>query len=318
MNTLISGVPHVSIVTPAFNESENLQPMYDRLVAVMAGLDVVWEWVVVDDHSSDDSFARLTDMVLRDRRVRGIRLSRNFGSHAAIHCGLEHAAGMCAIVMASDLQDPPETIPHLLAKWREGCQIVWAVRNKREGETKSVLAFSRIYYALMRGLNSLRHLPPNGSDFWLMDRVTIDAYLQFREVHVSAMLLIFWMGFQQGSITYDKQVRLHGRSGWTFGRKFKLVVDSVTSFTHFPIRLMSYLGIFVATLGFLYAILVIVNGFFGNPVHGWSSLMVVTLILGGLQMGMLGILGEYLWRSHDEIRRRPRFLIERRTNTEIQ
>ncbi|MEO5332604.1 MAG: glycosyltransferase family 2 protein [Magnetococcus sp. YQC-5] len=305
--------PHLSIVSPAFNESKNLLPMYDRLVEVLKGLDVDWEWVVVDDHSTDDSFAQLTALATRDPRLRAVRFSRNFGSHAAIHCGLSQARGRCAVIMAADLQDPPEVIPQLLAKWRTGSQVVWAARDQRPGETKTSLQFSIFYYRLMKHLEGLKGIPSKGADFWLMDRVVIDAYLQFKEIHVSAMLLILWMGFQQATITYDKQARLHGHSGWTLKKKLKLMVDSITSFTYFPIRLMSYIGMIVATLGFVYAGFIIIHALLGYRIPGWSSLMVVILVLGGMQMGMLGILGEYLWRSHDETRRRPRYLIERRT-----
>ncbi|MBF0157565.1 MAG: glycosyltransferase family 2 protein [Magnetococcales bacterium] len=308
--------PLLTIVTPAFNEAENLPAMYERLRAVLDGAGVTWEWVVVDDHSQDGTFALLASLAKDDPRLRAVRFSRNFGSHAAIHCGLSLARGECAVVMASDLQDPPEVIPQLLAVWREDNQIIWAVRNRREGEKRTTLLFSRYYYWLMRHISSLGRLPPNGADFWLMDRVVIDAYLQFREVNISAMLLIHWLGFQQEVIYYDKQARLHGSSGWSLKKKFKLVLDSVTSFTYFPIRLMSYVGITVAAVGFLYALIIVTNAILGRPVEGWSSLMVVILVLGGIQMGMLGILGEYLWRSHDEARQRPRYLIERRTTAE--
>ncbi len=313
MSFSLADRPYVSIVSPAYNESENFASMYERLEAVFIDLQVTWEWVVVDDHSGDDSFDQLSRLAALGGRVRAVRLSRNFGSHAAIHCGLSHVRGLCAIVMAADLQDPPEMIPELIAKWRGGSQVVWAARNLRAGESQAVLWFSRLYYWLMKQLNGLDKIPPRGADFWLMDRVVIEAYLQFKEVHVSALLLILWMGFQQEIIYYDKQARLHGHSGWTLKKKLKLLVDSITSFTYLPIRLMSYIGMIVATLGFLYAAFIVINTLLGHSVEGWSSLMVVILVLGGMQMGMLGILGEYLWRSHDETRRRPRYLIERRS-----
>ncbi|MBF0628710.1 MAG: glycosyltransferase family 2 protein [Magnetococcales bacterium] len=305
--------PEITVVSPAYNEAENLPHMYDRLVAVFSTLGVSWEWVVVDDHSGDDTFGRLTALALQDERVRAVRLSRNFGSHAAVHCGLSHAVGNCAIVMAADLQDPPEVIPSLLEKWRQGAQVVWAAREQRAGEKEINLFFSRCYHGMINRLSGLAQVPPKGADFWLMDRVVIRGYLRFREIHSSTMLLIVWMGFRQETIGYCKQARQHGRSGWTLKKKLKLFIDSLTAFTHFPIRLMSYLGLFVATLGFLYALFIIMHAWVGHPVQGWSSLMVAILVLGGMQMGMLGILGEYLWRSHDESRRRPRYLIERRT-----
>jgi hypothetical protein len=162
----------------------------------------------------------------------------------------------------------------------------------------------------MRRTGALRDLPAAGADFFLVDRCVIDAFNQFRESHVSILALITWMGFRQAAVSYDKQARLHGRSGWNLEKKLKLVLDSVTSFTYFPIRLMSYVGFTTALLGFLYAGLVTFNALRGLPPQGWASLMVVVLLLGGVQMLMLGVLGEYLWRALDESRQRPRYIIE--------
>jgi glycosyltransferase involved in cell wall biosynthesis len=304
------GRPFVTIVTPAYNEAENLPVLYQRLRSVLDGLAVDWEWIVVDDHSGDGTTQVLARLVEQDGRLHGLRFSRNFGSHTAIMCGLNRARGDCAIVMAADLQDPPEEMPGLLAEWQRGAQVVWAVRARREGESASYLSFARLYYALMRRTGALRGLPASGADFFLVDRCVIDAFNQFRESHVSILALITWMGFRQAAVSYDKQARLHGRSGWNLEKKLKLVLDSVTSFTYFPIRLMSYVGFATALLGFLYAGLVTFNALRGLPPQGWASLMVVVLLLGGVQMLMLGVLGEYLWRALDESRQRPRYIIE--------
>jgi len=300
----------ISIVTPAFNEAENLKVLYERLCGVLRGLDVDWEWVVIDDHSADATFRVLEQLAMSDSHVRAIRLARNFGSHTALACGLHHSRGDCAVVMAADLQDPPETLPALLQKWRERAQVVWAVRDHREGETVSTVGFARLYYFLMRRIVGIKDIPATGADFFLLDRRVVDAFTQFSESNVSIMALITWMGYRQDSILYDKQSRLHGRSGWTLEKKLKLIADSVTSFTYLPIRLMSYLGFIVALIGFLYAAVVIANALGGNPPQGWTSLMVVVLVVSGIQMVMMGVLGEYLWRALDESRRRPRFLIE--------
>lgn len=306
--------PLLSVVTPAYNESASLPLLHERISEVLGSMEVDWEWLVVDDHSSDGSFEVVAGLARRNPRVRAIRLARNFGSHAAITCGLHHAAGDCAVIMASDLQDPPETLPALLRQWQEGAQLVWAVRNRRPGESASTVGFSRLYYFLMRRLAGIREMPSTGADFFLMDRRVLDAFRQFGESHVSIMALITWMGFRQAAIYYDKQERVHGRSGWTLENKIKLLIDSVTSFTYLPIRFMSYLGFLVAALGFCYAIFVFVYALSGRPVQGWASLMVVVLLLGGVQMLMLGVLGEYLWRALDEARRRPRYLIEETTD----
>lgn len=305
----------LSVVTPAYNEARNLPVLYERLRQVLDGAGVDWEWVVVDDHSRDETFAVVAEIARRDPRVRGLRLARNSGSHKAITCGLHHAGGNAAVVLAADLQDPPETLPTLLAAWREGAQVVWAVRAHR-AESAGRVGFARLYYFLMRRLVGIKEMPATGADFFLLDRRVVEALRQFRESNVSLMALITWMGFRQTAVPYDKQARLYGQSGWSLGKKLKLVVDSVTSFSYLPIRLMSATGFIVAILGFLYAIVVTINALAGRPPQGWASLMVAVLVLGGLQMLMMGVLGEYLWRALDEARRRPPYLIEAMTGEE--
>jgi len=308
-----SGYPLLSVVTPAYNEERNLPAMYEQLCGVLDGAAISWEWLIIDDASTDRTFAVASTIVARDSRVRAFRFSRNFGSHTAVICGLEHAQGDCAVAMASDLQDPPAIIPDLLAEWRNGNHVVWAVRGQRTGEKRSVVAFSQFYYWLMRRVAGLQNTPATGADFVLLDRRVIDAVCRFHEHNASFFALVTWMGFRQTAIHYDKQARVYGRSGWTFRKKVKLVVDSLTSFSYLPIRFMSILGLTVSTLGILYSIVVVLNAFLGAPVAGWSSIMVAVLILGGGQMFMLGVLGEYIWRGLDESRRRPRYLIETST-----
>ena len=302
--------PLLTVVTPAYNEAGNLPFLHERLRVVLERLDLDWEWIVVDDHSADETFAVIADIAKRDPRVYGIRLARNCGAHTALTCGLHRAEGDCAVIMAADLQDPPETLPALLTEWRAGAQVVWAVRASREGEKLSTVGFARWYYFLMRRVVGIRQMPATGADFFLIDRRVVDAFRQFNEGNVSVMALITWMGFRQATITYNKQARLHGRSGWSLGKKLKLAVDSVTSFTYLPIRIMSYLGFAVAMCGFLYAGYVIVDFLSGISVPGWSSLIVAVLVIGGIQMLMMGVLGEYLWRALDEARGRPRYLVE--------
>ena len=309
-------MPELTIVVPAYNESENIPVLYDRILQTTEKHKVDWELVVVDDHSQDNTFDILSKIAEQDNRVKLIRLSRNFGSHIAITCGLHHALGDCAVVLAADLQDPPEIIPELLTEWHKGSQVVWAARRSREGVGKGSIAFSRLYYFLMRHLVGLKDMPPTGSDFLLIDRKVIDALSKFSEINVSIMALIIWMGFRSSIIMYDKQPRLHGKSGWNIGKKLKLLLDSITSFTYLPMRIMSYLGFLVALLGFIIAIWVFLEALDGVPPRGYPSLMVAILVIGGVQMIMMGILGEYLWRALDESRRRPMYLIEETYGTD--
>ena len=300
----------LSIITPAFSEARSIPALHARLTAVLSGLDLQWEWVVVDDHSPDGTWAVLQELAAREPRLKAVRLARNSGAHTALACGLQHARGNCAAVLAADLQDPPETLPALLEKWRAGAKIVWAVREGREGESAATKGFARLYYGIMRRFVGISEMPATGADFFLLDRRVIDILNVFKESNVSLLALLTWMGFRQDRIFYVKQARQQGRSGWNLEKKLKLVVDSVTSFTYKPIRFMSYAGFVVALAGFFYALVVVVNALVGKPSPGWSSLMIVLLLVGGLQMLMMGVLGEYVWRALDEARNRPRFIVE--------
>lgn len=298
----------LSIITPAHNEAENLPKLYAELQQHLQGLE--WEWILVDDHSSDNTLGVFSRLAAEDPRLKGIRFSRNFGSHKALTCGLREARGDAAVILAADLQDPPHIILELVEEWKQGSQLVWAVRAARPGESYVNLAFARFYYWLMRRFVGLTSMPATGADFFLADRVVLDALRQFNESNVSLFALISSLGFRHSQVTYDKVARQHGRSSWTVGKKIKLLIDSVAAFTYLPVRYMLAFGSLVGICGFLYALFIIFHYFQGDPTAGWSSLMVVVLLLGGMQMMMLGVLGEYIWRALDESRARPLYLIE--------
>jgi glycosyltransferase involved in cell wall biosynthesis len=302
------------VVTPAFCESENLPLLYDRLSKVLAGKD--WEWIVVDDHSPDATFAAIARLAAADSRVRGVRLARNFGSHAAAMCGIEGARGQAIAVLAGDLEDPPELLRDLIQHWEQGWQVVWGVRSKTRGRSLPARAASRIYHTMMRRFAGIEHLPEHGADCFLADRAVTDALLQFGERHNNLFVLLAWIGFRQTSVTYEKADRASGRSGWTMTKKIDLLMDSVSAFSYKPIRWMSVAGGLTALAGFVWACVVAANALLGHPPAGFSSLMVAVLLLSGIQMLMMGVLGEYLWRALDESRRRPRYLIEESTNTQ--
>ena len=297
----------ISIVTPAFNEAGNLPALYERLLAAMREVGGDWEWIVVDDHSRDDTFAVIEALALRDARVRGFRLSRNSGSHVAITCGLHQVDSDAAVMMAADLQDPPETLATMVARWRQGAQVVWATRRVQPGEA-SHRGFAALYYWMMRRLVGMTEMPARGADFFLLDRVVLDAFCRFSERNVSVLALITWLGFRQEFVDYDKQLRLSGQSGWTLTRKIKLVVDSITSFSDFPIRLCTYAGLaFLAC-----SVVLLIVALLLLPQLAGGVLLLLALIVGlaGLQMIALGIIGEYVWRALEESRRRPPYLIE--------
>jgi len=301
----------LSILTPAFNEATNLDALYARVVAATTQLGVEWEWLIVDDHSRDDTFAVIQRLAAADPRVRGVRLARNSGSHVAITCGLHLVRGDAAVMMAADLQDPPETLGAMLERWKAGAQVVWAVRRQRPGET-SHAGFAALYYWVMRHVVGMKEMPANGADFFLADRAVIEAFRTFPERSVSVLALVMWLGFRQEFVDYDKQPRTSGKSGWTLARKITLVVDSVTAFSEAPIRACMLLG--VALLGVALVLLVTGVARWVQTDHGHLLLLVAAMAgVGGLQLVATGLVGEYVWRALEEARRRPQFVIERAT-----
>lgn len=258
---------------------------------------------MVDDHSRDETFRAIERVAAVDTRVRGIRLARNSGSHVAIACGLHCARGDAAIVLAADLQDPPELVEPLVARWREGAQIVWAARRARPS------GFPALYYWIMRRLVGLSDMPAHGADVFLMDRVAIDAFRSWSERNVSVLALVTWLGFRQAQIEYDKQPRAAGQSGWTLARRVRLVVDSVTAFSDAPIRLCGYAGVV------LVAAAAIVGGFAVvlYPHTNAALVLLLSAMIGltGVNLIALGIVGSYVWRVLDQARGRPLYVIER-------
>lgn len=297
----------ISILTPAFNESTNLEALYRRLAAAMSAHGLEWEWVIVDDHSSDDTFSVIQQLATADARVRGLRLARNCGSHIAIMCALHHITGDAAALLAADLQDPPEFLAQMIERWRAGAQVVWAVRRRRSGD-RSHKGFAAIYYWVMRELVGMKEIPANGADFFLVDRVVVDAFRQSRERNTSVFALITWFGFRQDQIEYDKQPRASGRSGWTLARKIKLVIDSVTSFSDFPLRWCLYAGLSLLLSGAAVGLAGLL--LLPSLVAGLILLLAFMLGLSGLQLSALAIVGQYVYRALDEARGRPTYVIE--------
>jgi glycosyltransferase involved in cell wall biosynthesis len=299
-------------VTPAFNEESNLPALYERLAPILR--QVEWEWIVVDDHSRDGTFATIERLAAVDPRIRGIRLARNSGSHVAITCGLQHAGGDAAALVVSDLQDPPELLSRMLERWRNGVQVVWAVRRERPGETHHTW-FASVYYWIMRRLVGMTDMPATGTDFFLIDRVVIDAFLAAADRNVSVIALLMWLGFRREFIEYDKQPRRRGQSGWTLARKVKLVIDSVVGFSDFPVWWCIYAGIGAMIVALAPALAAVVT----YPGIGAALWLLAALVVGlfGCLFVALGIMGQYVLRALDEARKRPLYSIEAVTQTSI-
>jgi polyisoprenyl-phosphate glycosyltransferase len=297
----------LSILTPAFNEAGNLESLHARLVETMGAAGLEWEWLIVDDHSSDETFQVIERLARADTHVRGVRLARNSGAHVAVTCGLRRVRGDAAVMMAADHQDPPETIAAMVQAWRQGAQIVWAVRRGRPG-TPAHAGFASVYYWIMRNLVGMKEMPERGADFFLIDRVAIDAFRRCDERNVSVFALITWLGFRQVTVEYDKQPRASGTSGWTLARKIALVADSVTAFSDLPIRMCGYAGVACLALGGVLGLWGAVAYFTRGA--GLPLLLAAITWLSGVQLVALGAVGAYVRRALDEARRRPLYFIE--------
>ena len=299
----------LSVVIPVFNEAENLPVLISRLQKVAGELSAEsLEFIFVDDGSRDRSFEQLKEFSREDSRVKALKLSRNFGSHAACLAGIAHAQGERSLLMAADLQDPPELIPRLLAAQTPAIDVVWARREKRE-DPKLTLFFAGLYNRLMRRL-VFRDWPGEGADVVLFTKRVREALLQWPEKNTSIFGQIFWLGFHQAGISYVKARRRAGCSKWNFSKRLKLGLDSILSFSFFPIRLISYIGLAVSLIGFLYAGLIVFLRLSGlTRVPGWATLMIVLLVVSGIQLLTLGVIGEYLWRTADQVKSRPIYVV---------
>jgi glycosyltransferase involved in cell wall biosynthesis len=309
--------PSASAIVACLNEEESLDTFYERTSAVLDEIfDGRWEIVFVDDGSTDRTMSVIQRLRDADPRVRAVRLSRNFGSHVAIAAGLDHVSGDVAIVLAADLQDPPETIPDLVAAWREGYEIVWAAREAREDPFLRKV-FAKLFYGAIRR-TALPGIPSTGTgSFCLIDRSVIDAFQRFQERNRLTFGIISWAGFSQTQVPYERARRYAGRSKWSFSQLVKTAIDTFVSFSYVPLRFISYFGLVVSLLAFLFAIYVMIDFFVsGTALRGWPSLMAAILLLGGVQLLTLGIVGEYIWRISEESKRRPLYLVRDRLGVE--
>ena len=299
----------VSIIIPCHNESGNLATLYARVCAVMDEAGEPWEMICVNDGSGDDTLLQLIALHHQDRRVRVIDLSRNFGKEAALTAGLDAAQGEAAIPLDADLQDPPELIPELLARWREGFDVVNAVRLSREGESWLKRASAHVFYRIINRMSDVE-IPPDTGDFRLLSRPVLEALQALPERRRFMKGLFAWVGFRSTNVYYHRAPRHAGKTTWNYWRLWNLAVEGITSFSQVPLQLAAYLGFVVSLLAFLYAVwLVISTLVYGNLVKGYPSIMVTLLFLGGVQLMALGVIGEYLGRIYEESKQRPVYLV---------
>lgn len=304
----------ISVVLPVFNEAGTLPKLHSQLTEVLDGLQGKprWELVFVDDGSRDDSFAVLHDLAASDGRIRALRFARNFGKEAAMLAGLEAAKGDVVVLMDSDLQHPPALIPELLERWRQGARMVTAVRRSRDTDPPLRKAISKAFYRLFFWMTEVA-MPPGAGDFRLMDRMVVNAILALPERNRFMKGITAWVGFKQDLVPFDPARRFAGESAWSYRSLLRYAWDGVSAFSTVPLRVWSGLGFILALVSVIYGgwitVDVVVRGI---DVPGYASLMVATLLLSGVQLISLGVLGEYIGRIFNEVKRRPFYILSER------
>ena len=303
--------PRLTVIVPCFNEEATLPLLHPRLAAVLDGIAADARVLYVDDGSRDRTVAIVDALAAQDPRVSLLKLSRNFGKEIAMSAGLDHADGDAVVVIDADLQDPPELVPALFAKFQEGYDVVYAVRRSRTGESWLKRATASVFYRVIGAL-SRTPVPQDTGDFRLLSRRAVAALREVREQHRFMKGLFGWIGFRQVGVEYDRAPRAAGETKWNYWKLWNFAIEGITSFTSAPLRVATYVGLASAVFAFAYAIWVVVKTLlFGDPVAGYPSLMVVVLFLGGVQLMALGLIGEYLGRLYFEAKRRPLYLVDR-------
>jgi dolichol-phosphate mannosyltransferase len=301
----------ISVIIPCYNEAAVLPEAHRRLTELADRLQSAgtFEFIFVDDGSRDETSRLLYELARADPRVRGLRLSRNFGQQIATTAGLEHAAGDAVVIIDADLQDPPELIETMIARWQEGYHVAYAQRTERTGETAFKLWSAKVFYRLVEGI------PNDTGDFRLMDRQVVDALLRMPERDRFLRGMVSWVGFRQIAVPYKRAARFAGTTGYSLVKMIGFAIDAIVSFSFAPLRLAVWTGFFVLGLALCGIIYAVILRFFGDPslwVRGWASIFVAILFMGGVQLISLGIIGEYVGRIYGEVKQRPLYFVRER------
>ncbi len=301
-------MPRYSIIAPAYNEQDALPPFYARLVSVMHTLAETYEVIFVNDGSTDRTAEVLKELSAADSRVRVIHLSRNFGHQIAITAGLDFADGDAVIIIDADLQDPPEVIPRLVDAWHQGNDVVFAMRERRIGETRFKLVSAKLFYRMLARITAV-NIPRDTGDFRLLDHKAVLALRRLREQHRFMRGLSAWIGYRQAGVLYERQERHAGATKYPLRKMLSLAMDATASFSYLPLQLATTIGFAIAGLSVFGIILTFILRLLDRAVAGQATTLVAVLFLGGIQMIFLGVIGEYLGRIYDEVKQRPLYLI---------
>ena len=309
-NNTPNQMPILSIIVPCFNESEVITSFYERTTKVLESFNIEYELIIVNDGSEDQTLEIVSTLCQSDQRVKLIDLSRNFGKEIAMTAGIDFASGDAVIVIDADLQHPPELMQEMLRYWKEGYDVVYATRIKHDEETFFKKLTAKAFYWIIARLSNVR-IPENAGDYRLMSRRAVEAIKQFSEQHRFMKGLFSWIGYRQISIPYHREPRFAGNSKWSYWQLWNFAIEGITSFSYGPLRIASYLGIVTAFLAIIYASIEIIKVFIrGRDVPGYASIMVTLLFIGAVQLITLGIIGEYLGRIFNEVKRRPLYLVQ--------
>jgi glycosyltransferase involved in cell wall biosynthesis len=309
--------PTITIIAPVYNEEPVLHELYKRVSGVMDQQEESWELLLVDDGSRDRSAALIAELHEKDNRVKGISFSRNFGFQEAVTAGMDYASGDAVVLTDADLQDPPEVIPEMIAKWHEGYDVVYGVRTEREGETWFKLVTAKMFYRIIHRITSV-NIPLDTGDFRLMDRRVVDAIGQMHERNRFLRGMVPWVGYKQTGVYFKRDPRFAGEAKYSSVRRMvRFAMNAITSFSYVPLQLATYLGFVIAGLTALAIVIVIFLRLFSvHALEGQATTLVTVLFLGGVQLISLGIIGEYLGRIYDEVKGRPLYLIQEKWGLE--
>ncbi len=299
----------ISVIVPLYNESASIEQLFARLTPVLEKLHTSYEIICINDGSQDDTLSMLIKFWQQNPAIKIVNLSRNFGKEIALTAGIDYASGAAVIPIDADLQDPPELIVQLIAKWREGYDVVYGTRRSRQGETWFKKISSTAFYHTI-GKMSHVPIPANTGDFRLLDRQVVEAIKKLPERTRFMKGLFAWVGYKQTSVLFDREPRYSGRTSWNYWKLWNFALDGIISFSFLPLKVWSYVGVTVSVISLLYALMLVVRTLiFGVDVPGYASLMVAILFLGGIQLITLGVLGEYLGRVYEEVKGRPLYFV---------